>query len=699
MPPCGSFAKMMMTMYEKKHTCIVCLSELNTAERKVKELKAKMNPGRRDRDANWPQDFDDDDADLKTQLAAAEARVDELKRKLFTQTIFSGGRIVEHAKNVHAIADENVAKNNVHINKLLEQKRGTMTIAERLSMSGANSAFRSFMFFWAEECMSFRCVEHDAMKAFLALVRLPDQGKQLPKTAIAMRRASLDTAQELVAEQLVGCEGRIGTLSVDGGTVHTRYLAVVLHIRGKPPVVVALTPDFVADEHWADNVDQQPHLTIEVIVDTLRKIIEGLFADFSIRVAGIVSDNAQNLVSSIKKIGVFSIRCGCHGFQLLVHTMMGQDQSLRAADNLAVQFKDRETTVSIPDPGATRWDGILTRMICVVKHSRTSPTVTRALNRTETALLESAIDKLTPFRRATKLVQGTHSNLLDLLEAIAVIKDSVVATDVVRDKFIERVLFAPLLLLALTFRAHTKPVPLVTDVAMMTIRTAVSSLICGSVKRVEEVAEQLMGWMTAPLSKTDKVSELVAARDGGGSRAQLTWYMAQLEGMPPSEAECERVFSKVKKLVPVERKGLEAEAVQAQLIISMSAKVSTADDATAIDVVSDGDDDDGETRDSRILAGAKFIVELTEEHLEKKDVGGSEALDAGPSTPCQACGILFRAHPGRPKGAINPWIDSHAARCTCCNGWFVLACLQIFQTPAADWKCEACRKAPMPKIW
>ena len=109
---------------------------------------------------------------------------------------------------------------------------------------------------------------------------------------------------------------RYAFLAVDGGTVWTRYMGVVLHIPGFAPIVAALTADYYVDPEGA--ADQGAAMTIVNLSNYLNTLIEETERKFKVIIGGVVTDNAPNMVGMAESMKRLPMRCACHGLQLMV---------------------------------------------------------------------------------------------------------------------------------------------------------------------------------------------------------------------------------------------------------------------------------------------------------------------------------------------------------------------------------------------
>lgn len=333
--------------------------------------------------------------------------------------------------------------------------------------------------------------------------------------------------------------------------------------------------------------------------------------------------------------------------------------------------------------------------------------------------IESSVEWLEKFAVATKMCEGSNSNMLDTIRAVAAMG----LADLDRKKngtlfkkFRERFLCAPLVVTAVACRVAD-----VTQIGFDRITGLVATVLSSNV--VTNMAKY--AGIDAKVAQTEFDSMLT---DDSGAR-DMTRYSKQrfyvemhdlqqkqgktniakifiaIAGCISGEGSAERGFSATKRTARQDRKGLVATSVEAAVKIRYQSEFFLRrDEPVAAEQVVDVDAAAAAAAaiEVEFVKAVRLIIEQAIVHLaalEKKAERGEKGMLAPPSsrTKCAKCGAIKWPRNGNASN-VPKYIQ-----CVCCFKYWDLPCLNIVEPSAGarqTWRCAECKNVGVqPPIW
>ena len=291
---------------------------------------------------------------------------------------------------------------------------------------------------WAEAYRSFNSADGAATQLLLKKSGVAGMNRK------KMRELTLQWAGRLTNRFLKKHENKIGHITIDVGTVWTRYVAVVLHVQGAKPILLELLSDAefvrrddaaVDDEAEGELVAERVTLTGEQCADHLRALIDRLTKKHKILVLSVTTDNGSNMTLMSKLQQCFSLRCACHVLQLMVRALLRAVPPLRVPVNevsfcrafkLCTEFKARCTPeatkepIRFPKTCETRWNSEEKLVqFCATFNQRDKLGAVGGFSLTDEAHIKDLAKRLAKWRIATKMCEADDADVFTVLEALA----------------------------------------------------------------------------------------------------------------------------------------------------------------------------------------------------------------------------------------------------------------------------------------
>lgn len=524
--------------------------------------------------------------------------------------------------------------------------------------------------------------------------------------------------------------GKFVTCLVDNGTVWDQWCAIGFNINGHF-VIFRIVSDKnktkylpldrePANSDGDDEYMRPDPLSFDAATESLA--VRGAIDEFEkltgCRVACITSDNETKMAKACKMLCdtkfLFEMGCIAHVFNLGVGVTTSNFPLIEKVHNWAVKFNRLHGVKKITVPNDTRWNGTLEMLEMLQQRVDEFPDrvdeVEGAPTRQEIMAVREIVPDLKLWKLACDIVQGSAGNTISALKGMAVIRVWE-REDAVKDKF-RHAISAPLLLVAVAAR----PAP-----ATPAQRTAFDSAKSIVNKILEtNAAQRLVPGVSAETLKLDFAAFLqrqLQREEGFDTSAE--WLDGELAVCRPSssfarflsivlrftcsEADIERCFSKLKDLVPSNRKSLTAESVESMIQLASMQRYITP---TGVKVPTDPPPVVvGNPRASEFNAACLFVIKYAVEIEEARAGDDRNLLDpiTRPSNQ-EHCGAANHWHCDGAKWSSHRKDNKpHPhVRCIVCTQLFSQYCVAAGNTidDPQLWKCKSCHDngVPMPLL-
>jgi hypothetical protein len=563
-----------------------------------------------------------------------------------------GSRLEGHLRSQHNIKDaKELAERLQSIRSEPDSKQKLVqpTLAASLLATREFNARECATIYHARKYHSFSDVEDVFFKKLVSMIPTPPptveaNGAVTPsnKAVIINRRAARRDVIQMAAQlELEVCSSlfyrRFVTLAIDSGTVWTRCLATVVHAQCgegrsllfdlRPDWDLTETPrdpDASSDEDEAD-VSEVPHLTSEKMKVHVQSLIDKLEAKpYCCFVIAVCTDNASSMVGLSRMLNRFDVRCACHGIQLLVNVVLENDPDsmtvkstsetfLKNVMKLTPAVRTRQKLNNIQTPCTTRWNGWLELIrnvqTAVMQNNHIDNTSTtrttmpavlvNAPQRETFNKFQSVIDLLRRFEIATNIVQGDAANIIDFIRAVGVLlfpfHHNLYHLKQFNDKFVERLLSAPLIVTAFFCRCHSP----VTTGNLETLKKYIRAVIDSSASRAFCKTLNIdASTVLAQFEKfggTAKPPRQANLYDGNAFSKDMDHYSSDAIGLSAlmkwlnaivhitcSEASAERVFRRLKLTIPKDRKRISTLASEACVKLNIMSQFFVPESKTIV---------------------------------------------------------------------------------------------------------------------
>jgi len=495
------------------------------------------------------------------------------------------------------------------------------------------------------------------------------------------RKETLKLSKKLVESHAIDFLHKPCTLTFDSATVFSRFLGVVLQHKEK-----ALPVRVVADTHFDDG-----RLTASNIATIISELVL-YFKSMNVHILALTADNASNMQAvDVDGLQLVKLRCVSHSIQLLLNDMKVFWEEPLA---LALRLRDLYPNLKLPRYMEQRWTSLYRLLKSVV---------------TKAAEIEEGIDTiktcvlfLKPFYVATMMSQYRSASVFDALSCLAVLKDHLgqpkyhtartALEERVRSNFSNDALHLCVFFWPGIDRStipqfyFDKCREILTSNQMRNI----ANEMIGPESLGSSVESEMLEFTLSPPKRLDTeflvAEEYIAFWVAEAKRfPRLANVAIACAGFASSEAEVERVFSSVKRIVSQERNKMKDDAVQAQLIIYKLARETTE----IVDADADEDDEDAvkKWREVSIQTVLWFIG-------NHKPAAPSVATRKRTRATDSRCGVCEQVEDEHPS-------ENHWVQCACCIRWCMFTCVGlaphlkelVYNMPS--WKCPKCR-AVMP---
>lgn len=258
---------------------------------------------------------------------------------------------------------------------------------------------------WASQCPAV--TETEEMLMMLARRGLPNN---IVSDGYFRRRLKIEMGKNAVLPGMVALQNKLqaavfakigcGTLALDIGTVHQRYLAFVLIGAGRAHFVKTIA---------ADDPLVGGSFTSVAVAACVNTVVQEL-QDAGVRVAALVADNAANLQGIMPLTNKALLRCACHVLQLCVNDMSELWNSA---------FEIAEAAVRTANIGVyandTRWNSKFRVLAAAADLDSVAGQNERCIN--------DALLLLAPFAAATDFLQSDSATLLACVATIESLVD------------------------------------------------------------------------------------------------------------------------------------------------------------------------------------------------------------------------------------------------------------------------------------
>jgi hypothetical protein len=556
-----------------------------------------------------------------------------------------------------------------------ERSKSLVRIDVAIEKNRSEDMFLDFMLAYAEPYS--RCEDELFRKAHPCA----------PASAKTLRERLLRHSARRLEEALAQLAGRWVTLAFDGGTIRSRYLAIVALSRGKPPLLVALPRcEDVMSAEWCD----------EQIA-----LVAAKLAKHNISIAGYVADNAANMQKAMRLGGMLAQRCLAHSLQLAVQMAFENERTF------APVWKNAKTVLAenkLSEPCPTRWSG---KFLVLRKFRVDEKVAVGMLSPSELGNVQKAEKALKIAYVATQESQRDSASMVDAVRIVAGVL-AMPQTDsfhtVLRSGFFSRtpILLTDAVLLTAFFFPSIRRHALASN-----IRDHVNKLVRSIFERLagETVAVEWVRFKTEAPLPADKETTFTTeqytawwAKNGGDRFPALVGALTKIVTMNPTEAAAERAFSSVKFAFNRLRTSAAADIVESSSV-GMSAiaflhpshrfEDEPATPTTAIDV------DAAEGEEQHVLftplrAERAALILDTWNTVVFETIPKERALKIhraeGDDSRCALCKQRFEDHE-----------DENNLRCKRCDKWFVFDCVGLSAADAdyirdRDWNCPVCRE-------
>jgi hypothetical protein len=434
------------------------------------------------------------------------------------------------------------------------------------------------MEFFAAHSIPHQIVESPYWRAMLLAIRT--QGdmelcKSRKTFATKLDEHSSCKLQQALADRCGSC----GYLSIDSGTVIHRYLGVVLHTPRHKPLCVAAIHDGTFDDGT---------LCTKNIVAGINRVSD-LCAPHKICIGAVVSDNCANVAKAAAECGRIPVRCMAHSLQLSIKDGLtaGRWQQITA---YLEEF--RAVNPTIPGRCETRWSWLYLAIEKLLSMHSDSSLVAPVRDRPWELLekLASAQKVLAVFYNATQKLQANTANAFTTIKQISDLISQLSETnpalssayrEPMRTACASRIRQFYLVEDWMSVVAYFHPA---VDRASVpeTLLTVVSEFIAEFGETTVHALEGQRGagvrdvtgdfndsLVNPPVKSVDEEHNVTSyiLYWTKTRLPRLTAFLRVLVALPPTEAEVERAFSKLKRMVPRLRANLAPERVEGALIL------------------------------------------------------------------------------------------------------------------------------------
>ncbi len=623
---------------------------------------------------------------------------------------------------------------------------------------------------FCENYFSFMSIDRPQTQLFIkehieGLRDVPLDRKKL-KQHIVLESSKL--LKSVLSRMSAGACPTPATLTVDIASTRKhrawlRFMGVALAVRGSPPVVLCLlTDDLVVktalqrrgvnirdDEDEFDddalndipeNEDEEIHLTGDACRALLNNKIVALEKVHNFRVIAVTTDNGSNMTKMAdEQDGLFSVRCACHTFQLIARRLIREHVEVW---NACVEFKKRceqcgKQVMShwpLLDKCTTRWNGELT-FLKAAHFITTSPELAASLVTIEKMsrhvvhqLADNLLPSLERLRQATLLCEKNKSDMLSLLEAIAICDYNSLCVDAgVRNEMLNDHIVGKLVTPVLVFVAYFCPGYRQRDVGgFADIQNLIGSWIkskpvfaklaaCAGVG-IAQVEAEFAKYNTINIPPSDTFSrrnfdDNIAKMRNETTPITCVPALAALVEMAsrtlPSESNLESCFSRAGVFLPPRRANLAPSTLEAQLIVNVAVGVTAALDAQARDAaihVEPQANAAAAVAAAAVAAAPAVAADAADDALPRKMAAAVLLVlkYAGHRTEdwrrqqrneqkCVACGAALTNRARHPTRAFN-------VECSMCHRLAASDCLNFVQQPQ-NFVCANCALSPTSPWW
>ena len=467
------------------------------------------------------------------------------------------------------------------------------------------------------------------------------------------------------------------------------------------PTILAVATDTSITAHLDDADDDVGRLTIQNLCNFMTSIISKVEAnsDRALFVGGVVTDNCANVVGMSESVGRFPLRCAAHGIALIeaaLHEKLALNTWFNIATTWHTNNKAGIASLDLPKIRAyneTRWNSRLHFVEDVVRASNKLDTMAvnerngvPILTQANERSLDAFVRILKPYETATLMVEGPKADMINSIEAFSVLVAH-------QEKEVEITNAAATAVFA-AFRVNYLSPPLVIVAAM-----------CPSWQVDESntaVFEHVATWMKSAAAKAwchgfgyplDTLSKEFATYGAmpktivnSYSRDDFTQHLRAIDADVPalskfvshiarftaSEAECERVFSVIKKTVPVDRISLGNDSVENIVKLRAFARNMTPADTATLELgATDDDEEDEQVRRTNFANAVVTIMEQAAQRLDEEEEKRKKKKEKKAASACHKCHCTFASHSDETRvdgffcGASMPWPTIQSANCAC----------------------------------
>jgi hypothetical protein len=593
--------------------------------------------------------------------------------------------------------------------------------------------------FASSSYLPFRQIENPFLRVILSRAGI---ASSIGRNNVANRMNAL--ALKLETKLLNTKRNCVAYMTVDSGTVWERYIVVMLHVRGCPPIVAGSFDDASLAELVGEDDDREgARHTIDNLAKMLSTCIKFVLETFCIHVLSIVTDNCANVVGMAESVSRFPFRCMCHGLALIVNHVTDQPEFKKLIDATKKWYSDNKELLTKSDVkykyvrpfNDTRWNSTLHFISdiaeLVEQHNDTPKKFPATLKHPighnfpgYFHLLKNLIQVLLPFEKATLMVEGDESDIIDAIEAVGVMTEA-----------IESLPFSVVNDCKLTFRknllspghvivAFFCPVYDTSRTDIEAVRALIAKWLGGAsavncwcecmdttpAKLVEEfnIYCSMQKEAFEGFSREDFTANLAKAK---ACASKLFELVRQLSRSIPSEASAERYFRWMALTGTSDRKALDPSSLAASVRLNAMARhlmPKPREEAAVVDLdepVTDTQsqvgqqqqqkrDDEQEARNeeeqktrrrNRFQSAVAFILEQVQPKLTETQ---NAAANVKQGTRCTLCNSSIANHANKPV----------ALRCCRCQSVIASSCANVFVVPGkeCDFVCKPCGARGVP---
>jgi hypothetical protein len=381
----------------------------------------------------------------------------------------------------------------------------------------------------------------------------------------------------VLQQQLQARAGMAGFLSIDSGTVVHRYLCAVLHTPRARPIVVACIADAAFDDG---------SLSTANIIGGINAAADAC-ATHKISIGAVVTDNCANIAKAAAECGRIPVRCLAHSIQLVVKDALntvawqGIVDSYEAAHAL---------NPSVPGRCETRWSWLYFGVEKILKLNELGEFMAPNNFWTQLEKLATAVKVLKVFYDATQQLQGSGANGLTALRVVAemsvlVAESNPALSSKYREPFrvalesrIKTFFICEDWMCVLAYFHPSCNRSAVPDTVLTLVGSfineygelTVSPLEGPRAPGMRDLTGDFNDSLVHPPARSTEDDHNITSYILYWSKARLPRlcaFLRVLVALPPTEAEVERAFSKLKRMVPRLRVNLSADRAASSLIL------------------------------------------------------------------------------------------------------------------------------------